>query len=531
MEPLAGATLQVIEKATGELIHEFVSTDEAVNIRRLKLSTEANENIYILREKQPVPGYVTAADMEFKLVQAADEDGSPLMKADIYVLQDAETNEKQSGMIKSDLASQETAVIYATWELKDERLTLYVNEEIDADTLKQVIRESDFADLTFSEVYFAQGMLEGFYEDRVVKENLLTAIIGFFTGDSKEAEPAYTWVKVSGATIVMKDDVTKVLISKYDIADGKPVIGAEMEITDLSGNVIESWTTAEEDHYIEKLPACEYILKETLAPTADVYVNAEDILFTVEDDGGIQKVKMADDYTKLDLAKVDVAGEEIPGAHMVLKDAEGNIVDEWDSTEEPHRIERIQPGQYTLIEETVPDTYVQAEEITFTVEESGEIQKVEMTDKYTRIEIEKLDAHTKEPLKGATLVILDENGEEIYSWVSDGTAHRIEKIPHGSYTLVEKGIPSGYYKAADIPFEITAEDVDHKITMLDEPVPTPVPEPEEPETPEEPTPIPKLGFEDSNLYLAASAMALSGIALVALVVIRAKRRKSSKKDS
>ena len=532
MNPVPGAVLQVIDKATGEVVHEFTSMEEATNIRRLKLSTPEAEHIYILREITPAAGYVTAEDIEFKLVQSVDEGGNSLMKADVYVLQATNEKVKQTGMIKSDLEGAETAVIYAAWELEDERLTLFVNEEIPEESLVQVVRESDFADLTFTEVYFAQGELKGFYEELVVKENLLTAILGFFTGDTREVAPQYDWIKVSDATVVMKDDVTKVLINKYDITDGEPVIGAQMEITDLSGNVIKSWTTTEEDYYIEMLPVGEYILKETLAPTADGYVKAEDIRFTVEDDGSIQKVKMADDYTKLDLAKVDVAGEEIPGAHMVLKDAEGNIVEEWDSTEEQHRIEYIKPGEYTLIEELVPDTYVQAEEITFTVKETGEIQRVEMTDKYTRVIIQKLDANNKTPLKGATLAILNEKGEEVYTWVSDGTPYRIERIPHGKYTLVEKSSPAGYYKTDNISFEITTEDIDNSVIMLDEPIPEPDPEPTpEPPAPVTPQPIPKLGFEDSNLYLAVACMALASAALVTLIVIRAKRRKNKRDDS
>ena len=530
MKPLDGAVLQVIEKATGEVVHEFTSGEESTNIRRLKLSTEETEHIYILREKQPAPGYVTADDMEFKLIQATDEEGNPLMKADVYVLQDADVTSKQSGMIKSDLEGAEEAVTYVTWELENDRLTMYINEDLETEVLEQVVRESDFAGLTFKEVYFATGKLDGFYEELVVKETILSAIVNFFTGDDEAETSEAAWVKTEDATVVMKDDVTKVLISKYDIADGKSVVGAKMEIRDSAGNVIESWSTTEEEYYIEQLPVGDYVLSETLAPTADGYVKAEDIHFTVEDDGSIQKVKMADDYTKLDLAKVDVAGEEIPGAHMVLKDAEGNIVDEWDSTEEPHRIERIQPGKYTLIEEIVPDTYVQAEEITFVVEESGEVQKVEMTDKYTRVLIQKLDTNSKAPLKGATLAILNEAGEEVYTWVSDGTPYRIERIPHGKYTLVEKVAPAGYYKTEDIAFEITTEDIDNSVIMLDEPIPEPEPEPEEPPAPTPPAqPIPKLGFEDGNLYLAVAVMLLSGSALIALVVIRAKRRKNRNK--
>lgn len=465
-EALAGSVLQIIEKSSGEVVKEFTTTDEVFNVRRLKLSTEDKENIYILREIQPTAGYVTAEDIEFKLIQAKDENGSLLMKADIYVLTDMNENFTKTGMIKSDVDGEEKAVVFVTWELEDAKLTLYVNEDIDEELMNQVVKESDFADLEFTEIHFAEGTLDGFYEDLVVKPSLFDFS---WLRDTAEEETDIAWVKMTNETVVMEDDITKVYINKYDIADGTPVIGAEMEITDLEGNVIEKWTTTEEEHYIEKLPVGEYILKETLAPTEDGYVKAEDIVFVVEDDGSIQKVKMADDYTKIDISKVDVAGEEIPGAHLVLKDKDGNIVDEWDSTEEPHRIERIEPGEYTLTETVVPDGYVKAETITFVIEETGEVQKTEMTDKYTRVEIAKVDAVTKKPLKGATLAILNEKGEEVYSWVSDGTTHRIEKIPHGSYTLVEKEAPEGYLKVEDIDFEITTEDVDHIFTLEDEP--------------------------------------------------------------
>jgi len=304
--PLPGAVLQVVEKATGEIVHEFTSTEEAYTIRRLKLSTKETEHIYLLREKTPAPGYVTAEDMEFKLVQAADENGTLLMEADVYVWQTQKTTEqaavKQSGMIKSNLEGQEMAVIYVTWELADERLTLYVNEEISAEDLNRVVRESDFAHLTFTEVYFAEGTLENFYPDLVVKDTLLDKLVDFFTPEDGETDSElYSWVKVPDATVIMEDDVTKVLISKYDITEGTPVVGAEMEITDAEGNVIEKWTTTEEDYYIEMLPVGDYILKETLPPVDGYYVKAEDIPFTVEDDGSIQKVKMADDYTRVEI--------------------------------------------------------------------------------------------------------------------------------------------------------------------------------------------------------------------------------------
>ena len=48
---------------------------------------------------------------------------------------------------------------------------------------------------------------------------------------------------------------------------------------------------------------------------------------------------------------------------------------------EQHLIERLTVGEtYTLREEMAPYGYLKAEEITFTIEATGEIQKVEMKD-------------------------------------------------------------------------------------------------------------------------------------------------------
>ena len=43
-------------------------------------------------------------------------------------------------------------------------------------------------------------------------------------------------------------------------------------------------------------------------------------------------------------------------------------------------IEKLKPGTYTLREETAPNGYEVAEDVKFTVKETGEIQKVAMVD-------------------------------------------------------------------------------------------------------------------------------------------------------
>ena len=54
--------------------------------------------------------------------------------------------------------------------------------------------------------------------------------------------------------------------------------------------------------------------------------------------------------------------------------------------------------------------------------------RVEMVDDCTRVDAEKVDAATGEPLAGATMQVVDAEGEAIEEWVSDGEPHRIEAL-------------------------------------------------------------------------------------------------------
>ena len=87
-ENLSGAALAVIEKETGEVVTEWLSGKDRNIVEGLKLSGE-KENIYILRELKPADGYVTAEDIEFKLVQNMDESGC-FLGEHVVLVRDAE---------------------------------------------------------------------------------------------------------------------------------------------------------------------------------------------------------------------------------------------------------------------------------------------------------------------------------------------------------------------------------------------------------------------------------------------------------
>lgn len=110
------------------------------------------------------------------------------------------------------------------------------------------------------------------------------------------------------------------------------------------------------------------------------YVTAESITFTVENTAEVQKVEMKDDVTKVEISKTDISGKELPGAKMTVLDKDGNAVESWTSTDKPHYMEKLPIGDYILREETAPEGYLIAEDVEFSVKDTGEIQKVSMKD-------------------------------------------------------------------------------------------------------------------------------------------------------
>lgn len=109
--------------------------------------------------------------------------------------------------------------------------------------------------------------------------------------------------------------------------------------------------------------------------------------FVVDETGLIDgsptlEVSVEDDFTKVELSKCDITNErEVPGAHLTVLDADGNVVESWVSTAEPHLIDALPVGTYTLVEEMTPHDYDEATAVEFSVAPTGEVQTVVMYDR------------------------------------------------------------------------------------------------------------------------------------------------------
>ena len=138
---------------------------------------------------------------------------------------------------------------------------------------------------------------------------------------------------------------------------------------------------------------------------------------------------------------------------------------------------------------TAPDGYLKAEDVKFTVKDTGEIQKVVMKDDYTKVEISKQDITNSKELPGAKLTVFDKDGKEVESWVSEEKPHYIEKLPAGEYTLREVTAPDGYEVAEDVKFKVEETGEIQHVVMKEAPKKQPetTPTPEKPTTPDNPT--------------------------------------------
>lgn len=182
--------------------------------------------------------------------------------------------------------------------------------------------------------------------------------------------------------INVENEKTTTEISKVSATDEKELEGAHLSLKDKNENIIEEWVSGKESHIIRGLLIGEeYTLHEDLAPIG--YATASDVTFTVNADGTPTKVTMKDEITKVDISKVDATNEkEIEGAKLSLTDKEtGEIVKQWTSKKEPHRIEGLEVGKtYILHEDLAPVGYEVASDVEFTIADTGEVQKVVMKD-------------------------------------------------------------------------------------------------------------------------------------------------------
>lgn len=133
-------------------------------------------------------------------------------------------------------------------------------------------------------------------------------------------------------------------------------------------------------------------------------------------------------------------------------------------------------GSYYAKEIKAPAGYASNDEvIDFTAAYQGQnVKSVKLSAEFlnspTHFEFTKTDITNGSELTGATLTVLDKNGNVVDTWTSDAReAHVIKRLVVGeTYTLREEYAPYGYLKATDIQFTVKDTGEVQHVNMKDE---------------------------------------------------------------
>lgn len=232
-------------------------------------------------------------------------------------------------------------------------------------------------------------------------------------------------------------------------------------------------------------------------------------------DGSVIELTMTNKYY-IDISKTDITGgSEIPGASIIVTDPalnDDNVIDQWVSTSQSHRITGIEANHKYRLEETVaPEGFIKmVNAIDFIMDEDGNVTTYDIdtgeaitdlvgsgyglliTNAPVKTYFSKTSATTGEEIAGASLKVCTEesynaakastgdgNNCETFvnpytnkkvEWVSEaGKTHIEDALPSGNYYLIEEMAPEGYVKQVNsASFTVKNDGTITKVEMKNE---------------------------------------------------------------
>ncbi len=356
-EELEGATIQLIDKETGEVVEEWTSTNEAHEVTGLTTG-----KTYILRETVAPEGYGITSDTTFEL----KEDGSidtektttTVSEEGVLLVEDTITSVKIS---KVDIADGEE-LEGATIQLIDKETGEVVEEWTSTNEAHEV------TGLTTGKTYILRETVapEGYS---------ITSDTTFELKEDGSIDTEKTTTTVSEEGVLLVEDTRRIdfIVNKVSATDDHELydtILSVYEITDEGEVLVDSWTSRwKEVHNFGLKLSCgkSYILREDKA-TGGYHKIPGDILFNVTADGKIQITEGQDWKYENGKNVIEEVVDEAGNVIYLIRDVrnpEEEEETEPDGPTDPHQSETTTPEETTTSEEeTTPEETTTSEEET-----------------------------------------------------------------------------------------------------------------------------------------------------------------------
>ena len=405
--PLAGASIEVIRKATNKTVASFESTTSDYVINNL-LPGE-----YEIKELEAPNGYYIDEDSSSVIISDSNLNVSSTItnsKYDVKIRKvDSDTGETVSGAVLNIINSDNEVVDTITT----------TNDYVSVDTAK---------------------LKEGTY--RVVEVSAPSGYVINTTEKKINLDKTHTKI-----TVDFEDKKNEVIIEKRDASDNSFVSGAVLRLIRVSDNkVIDEWTTNNKGHSVRGLEKGEYKVIEVKAPNGYTLSSSEvTVTITGEETEPITAVFYNSD-NQIVINKVDEDGNPLSGAKLRITNSSGSEIDTFTTTKDPYTIDKLDPGTYYVEEIEAPSGYaLNKERESFTIDENTTSVQVTMENVKSFIYIGKVDMSSGSYIAGAKLKLTSEDGSYSETFTSSNTPLKVE-VPYGKYTLEETEAPSGYIK-------------------------------------------------------------------------------------